>query len=81
MRLNDGGSGPSSARMDYCRHNHHVALGQLQKNSTAEHDYVKDVYGGHAEPGNQIADLEVNVLTSMEDVTGKVNESTKGAKH
>ena len=26
-------------------------------------------------------DLEVNVLTSMEDVTAKVNESTKGAKN
>src|SRR5579864_7258324 len=41
VRLNDGGSGSFVSPTGLLLTNHHVALGQLQKNSTPEHDYVK----------------------------------------
>src|SRR5271155_565077 len=41
VRLNDGGSGSFVSAHGLLLTNHHVARGQLQKNSTAEHDFVK----------------------------------------
>ena len=62
--------------------NHHVALGQLQKNSTPEHDYVKDgLLRAHAEEEIKSPDLEVNVLVSMENVTARVQDALKGARN
>ena len=40
VRLNDGGSGSFVSADGLLLTNHHVARGQLQKNSTAEHDYL-----------------------------------------
>src|ERR1035438_1334118 len=42
VRLNDGGSGSFVSAHGLLLTNHHVARGQLQKNSTAEHDYLKN---------------------------------------
>jgi len=42
VRLNDGGSGSFVSPHGLLLTNHHVAIGQLQKNSTAEHDYFRD---------------------------------------
>src|SRR4029079_5670287 len=42
VRLNDGGSGSFVSPHGLLLTNHHVARGQLQKNSTAQHDYIKD---------------------------------------
>ena len=42
VRLNDGGSGSFVSPNGLLLTNHHVARGQLQKNSTAEHDYLRD---------------------------------------
>ena len=41
-RLNDGGSGSFVSPHGLLLTNHHVARGQLQKNSTPEHDYIKN---------------------------------------
>jgi len=41
-RLNDGGSGSFVSPHGLLLTNHHVARGQLQKSSTAEHDYIKN---------------------------------------
>ncbi len=73
VRLNDGGSGSFVSPNGLLLTNHHVARGQLQKNSTAEHDYIKDGFYA-ATPDQEIKspDLEVNVLMSMEDVTARV---------
>ena len=81
VRLNDGGSGSFVSPQGLLLTNHHVALGQLQKNSTAEHDYVRDGFYA-ATPAEEMKspDLEVNVLMSMENVTEKVSASVKGAK-
>jgi hypothetical protein len=82
VRLNDGGSGSFVSPHGLLLTNHHVALGQLQKNSSAEHDYVKD--GFYAETADQemkSPDLEVNVLVSSENVTDRINASLKTAKN
>jgi len=82
VRLNDGGSGSFVSPHGLLLTNHHVARGQLQKNSTAEHDYIKDgFYAATPDQEMKSQDLEVNVLTSLEDVTARVNDSTKGSKN
>jgi Peptidase S46 len=82
VRLNDGGSGSFINARGLLLTNHHVALGQLQKNSTAEHDYVRDgFYAGTADQEMKSQDLEVNVLMSLENVTDKVNAQVKGSKN
>ena len=42
VRLNDEGSGSFVSPHGLLLTNHHVARGQLQKNSSAEHDYIRD---------------------------------------
>jgi hypothetical protein len=79
VRLNDGGSGSFVSLHGLLLTNHHVALGQLQKNSTAEHDYVRDgFYAATPEQEMKSPDLEVNVLMSMEDVTQRVQSALQG---
>lgn len=53
--------------------NHHVALGQLQKVSTPERDYVRNGFFARTrEQEMRCPDQELNVLVSLEDVTGRV---------
>jgi hypothetical protein len=79
VRLNDGGSGSFVSSDGLLLTNHHVARGQLQKNSTAGHDYLENGFYA-ATPGEEMKspDLEVDVLESMEDVTAKIDASAKG---
>jgi hypothetical protein len=82
VRLNDGGSGSFVSPHGLLLTNHHVARGQLQKNSTAEHDYIRDgFYAATPEQEMKSPDLEVNVLVSMENVTPQVNAAVKSAKN
>ncbi|MDE2489498.1 MAG: S46 family peptidase [Elusimicrobia bacterium] len=76
-RFNDGGSGAFVSKDGLVLTNHHVALGQLQKMSTPEKDYVRDGFFARSS-AEEIAcpDLEINVLMSYEDVTARV----KGAE-
>ena len=79
VRLNDGGSGSFVSPNGLLLTNHHVARGQLQKNSTAEHDYLRDgFYAATLDDEMKSADLEVNVLTGMENVTARVQGAAKG---
>jgi hypothetical protein len=56
-----------------------VARGQLQKNSTAEHDYLRDgFYAATTAEEMKSADLEVNVLVGMDNVTARVQGAAKG---
>jgi hypothetical protein len=81
VRLNDGGSGSFVSPHGLLLTNHHVARGQLQKNSTAEHDYIKNgFYATTADQEMKSPDLEVNVLVSLENVTSRVNAAVAGAK-
>jgi hypothetical protein len=82
VRLNDGGSGSFISPTGLLLTNHHVARGQLQKNSTAEHDYIKDgFYAATQADEIKSPDLEVNVLISTSDVTAKIQQAVKGAKN
>jgi hypothetical protein len=81
VRFNDGGSGSFVSPHGLVLTNDHVARGQLQKNSTAEHDYIKDgFYAATPEQELKSPDLEVNVLISMENVTERVRAALKNAK-
>jgi hypothetical protein len=81
VRLNDGGSGSFVSPHGLLLTNHHVARGQLQKNSTAAHNYIENgFFAAAAAQEMKTPDLEVNVLVSMEDVTSRVQEALKGAK-
>jgi len=73
VRLNDGGSGGFVSADGLLITNQHVAAGQVQKLSTAERDYTRDgFYAPSRDAELKCPDLEVNVLTSYEDVTAKV---------
>jgi regulator of RNase E activity RraB len=79
VRLNDGGSGSFVSPNGLLLTNHHVARGQLQKNSSAAHDYLRDgFYATTQAEEMKSADLEVNVLVSMQDVTARVQGAAKG---
>jgi hypothetical protein len=75
VRLNDGGSGSFVSPNGLLLTNHHVARGQLQKNSTAEHDYIKTgFYAATNTDEMKSPDLEVNVLESTTDVTARIRK-------
>ena len=79
VRLNDGGSGSFVSPNGLLLTNHHVARGQLQKNSSAEHDYLRDgFYADTPDKEMKSPDLEVNVLVAMQDVTARVQGAAKG---
>ncbi len=81
VRLNDGGSGSFVSPNGLLLTNHHVARGQLQKNSTPERDYIKNGFHARAAAEEMKSpDLEVNVLVSLEDVTARVKEALKGVR-
>ena len=81
VRLNDGGSGSFVSPDGLLLTNHHVARGQLQKNSTKEHDYVRDgFYAATRDQEMKSPDLEVDVLESMENVTAQVQAALKDVK-
>ena len=73
IRLEDGGSGSFVSPRGLLLTNHHVALGQLQKASTPQKNYVADgFYAKTSAEELKSTDLEVNVLMSMENVTPRV---------
>jgi hypothetical protein len=76
VRFMDGGSGSFISPKGLVMTNHHVAVGQLQKMSTSEKDFVKTgFYAATQAEEVKCADLEVNVLVSMENVTARVRAS------
>ncbi len=78
VRFNDGGSGSFVSPHGLVLTNHHVALGQLQKVSTPEKDYVSDgFYARNADEEMRCPDLELNILISMENVTSQVQGAVK----
>ena len=78
VRFNDGGSGSFVSPNGLVITNHHVALGQLQKISNAQKDYVKDGFYAKTQAEEvKSPDLELNVLVSMENVTDRVQGAVK----
>ena len=78
VRFNDGGSGSFVGVNGLVLTNHHVAVGQLQKMSSAERDYVATgFYAASPEAEIPSKDLELNVLISMENVTDQILAAVK----
>ncbi len=78
VRFNDGGSGSFVSPNGLVMTNHHVAIGQLQKISTAERDYVATgFYAATQAEEQKSADLEVDVLMSTDDVTARIRSAVK----
>jgi hypothetical protein len=78
VRFNSGGSGSFVSANGLCITNHHVGANALQKASSEQHNYLKDGFYAKTN-GEEIkcADLELNVLMSIEDVTTPVNAAVK----
>ncbi len=73
VRFNDGGSGSFVSPDGLVLTNHHVALGQLQKVSSQDKDYVKDgFFARQVSEELKCPDLELNQLVSIENVTAQV---------
>jgi hypothetical protein len=68
-----GGSGSFVSPDGLALTNHHVALGQLAKLSSPGHDYVRDGFFARTR-AEELAcpDLELKVLMTSEEVTGRV---------
>jgi hypothetical protein len=68
-----GGSGTFVSPSGLLLTNHHVAMGQLQKMSSPEHNYMRDgFYARTPAEEKPCPDLELRVLMSTEDVTARV---------
>ena len=78
VRFNSGGSGSFVSANGLVITNHHVGADTLQKISDEKHNYLRDGFYASTQ-ANEIksADLELNVLMSIEDVTARVNGAVK----
>jgi hypothetical protein len=78
VRFNNGGSGGFVSTQGLIVTNHHIGADAMQKLSKPGRDLLKDGY--LAKDGSdelKCADLELNVLKSIEDVTARVEAAVK----
>lgn len=78
VRFNNGGSGSFVSPNGLVMTNHHVAADCVQKLSSPAKDYqARGFAAATREEEGKCPDLELNVLTSIEDVTQKVNQEVR----
>ena len=78
VRFNSGGSGSFVSANGLVITNHHVGADTLQKMGSAQHNYLKDGFYAKTQADEiKSTDLELNVLTSIEDVTARVISAVK----
>ncbi len=78
VRFNSGGSGSFVSADGLVLTNHHVGADCLQKLSTKEKDLIAlGFYAKTLQEEVRCVDLELNVLQSIEDVTGQINAAVK----
>lgn len=81
VRFNDGGSGSFVSDSGLLLTNHHVAMGQLHKLSSANHDYVqKGFFAKTSKEELHCPDLEINILVETKEVTSEIQASIQGLK-
>ncbi len=78
VRFNSGGSGSFVSADGLVITNHHVGADTLQKISNEQHNHLRDGFYAKTQTDEiKSADLELNVLMSIEDVTARVNGAIK----
>lgn len=78
VRFNSGGSGSFLSEDGLIMSNHHVGADALQKLSDKDHDYLRNGFQARSlAEEKRCTDLELNVLMSIKDVTGRVNAAVK----
>src|SRR3954469_20052382 len=78
VRFNSGGSGSFVSSNGLAITNHHVGLDTLQKISSEKNNYVRDGFYAKTQKDEvKAADLELNVLESIEDVTARVQAAVQ----
>jgi hypothetical protein len=78
VRFSNGGSGAFVSPQGLVMTNHHVGLDCIQQVSTPEQDYVRlGFHAGALAEEKPCPALELNVLMSIEDVTGRVQAAVK----
>ena len=78
VRFNNGGSGSFVSADGLTFTNHHVGADCIQKLSKAGTDYMKTGFYAKTQADEaKCPDLELNVLTGIEDVTAKLNAGVK----
>jgi hypothetical protein len=78
VRFNSGGSGSFVSANGLVITNHHVGADTLQKISDEQHNYLRDGFYASTQADEiKSADLELNVLMSIEDVSARVNGAVK----
>ena len=76
VRFNNGGSGAFVSTDGLVLTNQHVGADCVHKMSTGEKDYIRRGFlAARREQEARCADLELNVLDSIEDVTARVNSA------
>jgi len=78
VRFNSGGSGSFVSANGLVITNHHVGADTLQKISDEKHNYPRDGFYASTQADEiKSADLERNVLMSIEDVTARVTGAVR----
>ncbi|MFY9619674.1 MAG: S46 family peptidase [Pyrinomonadaceae bacterium] len=78
VRFNNGGSGSFVSADGLVLTNYHIVEGIVGEVSTAEKDYAKEGFVARTRADEiKAPSLELNVLMSIEDVTGRVNGAVK----
>lgn len=78
VRFNNGGSGSFVSSDGLVMTNYHIAADCIQKLSSPEKDYQRlGFYAATRDREGKCPDLELNVLTAIEDVTSQVNQEIR----
>src|SRR5688572_23421650 len=78
VRFNNGGSGSFVSPNGLVLTNYHIVEDIVGELSTAEKDYAKQGFVARSQAEELKApNLELNVLESIEDVTGRINDAVK----
>ncbi len=79
VRYGSGGSGSFVSANGLSMTNHHVALSCIQKISNETNNYVMNGFSARSQAEEKACpDLELNVLTSFEEVTSRVQGAVAG---